>query len=354
MAKIGVVCTLALITLFLFAGCTRINYDNDHFRDYRVFLNYAFGDFQLVEERRGSDLQGEPQFGMRWHRYRIWEIAYTQPDGEAGTFIFNNRTAMRTQVRVAAFEIANADMADVIANYLNSFVITGSNTGVVQGAIFRAARVTLDFDFVDINDVNILCSKAGLQLGTATTQSLMADWGLGLNRITVRQMQTPSVVRVRNLMDMVGALSVYAAQEGVIDLLLEIRADDAVNSIVIHGRYIECRESQSTLDIRYDPQRNVFVIDEVRGRTNLARGYANASRDFLAIVRMLAEWTAQDKISVDFRFTFGADVMETLSVDWAWFHAIEYFCVQTDAFMGEFEEDTPINSRRRWLYENFN
>ncbi|MCL2363608.1 MAG: hypothetical protein FWC71_02975 [Defluviitaleaceae bacterium] len=336
MKKIGTVCISLFAAFFLLAGCTRISFNDDHFRTYRRYLNYAFGDFELVEARRGSDLQGEPQFGMRWYRYRVWEIAYTRPDGEAGTFIFNNRGSMRGQVRAAAFAIAYADMADVIANYSNNFRIMG----FADGNILAETRVTLGLDFVDINEVNILCSKMGLQLSTATTQSLMADWRLGLNHVDARQFATPTVTGAGNLLDIVRALSVYATEEGVLrfTLVLDIRSS-YINSVTINGSY--------------DSHNNILTINEVRGRTNLVRGYANASRDFLTIVRMLGEIVEQDKINVDFRFTFSGVVLETLSVDWAWFHAIEYFCVHTDSFIGEFEDETPAGSRRHWIYENF-
>ena len=313
---------LVVSALVFLVGCVeRTTFNNNHFREYRSFLDYSLGDFQFIEERTGRTSQGELSFGIQSYRFRIWELEYERQNGEISTFIFNNRASMSSQVKAAAIEIAQEDISDVISTYISrdQFEIVPSFVGAIGFSPRAFTEVVLNIGLEDTG-TDILDSETGLQLYSATTQSLMNNWGLGLSGIEIRQPITPSASGTQNLLAMARPLSAYTRQDEVFTFSFTLRTSGAYANNVTFTGY-------------YNLENDALVLHEVRGRTNHPRLYADTANNFKEIVRLLAELTEQDKVKVDFLFTFRPDVMETLSLDWVWFHGIEYYCKQTDSFL---------------------
>ena len=228
---------------------------------------------------------------------------------------------MSSQVGTAAIEIVQEDISDVISNYISrdQFAIVPSFLGAIGFSPSRSTQVLLNIGFENIEGTDILNPETGLQLYSATTQSLMSNWGLGLSRIEIRHPMSPSVSGVRNLLEMLRPLSVYTRQDEVLTFSF---------TVFTFGTYA----NRVTLIGYFNLQDDSFVVHEVQGRTNHPGLYAGTANEFKQIIRSISEFVEQDKIEIDFRFTFHPDVMETLSVDWAWFHDIKYYCRQTDSF----------------------
>jgi len=331
----GIAFLLVASALLFLVGCTeRTTFDDSRFNEYRSFLDYSLGDFRIVRESTARDLQGEPQFGMRSTRWTVWELEYQRQDGETRSFTFDNRFSMGAHLIGATSEIMQEEISDIISNNLklrpftNAPEITPTFRGAVGVVPSRTSIVvSLDIGLEGIEDTDILNPETGIQLYSVTTQSLMDNFYLDLISIAVRQPHVPDFSRTRDIFGVVRPLVAYVGQTELVAFSFESSPTSANSNYTQEVRFTGY----------YNLQNDTFVFHEVQGRTNHPSRYAITAREFLRIVEFLAEHTEQDKIKVDFRFTFGPEAMETLSVDWSWFHDMEYYCRQADSFILEAE-----------------
>jgi len=175
-----------------------IPYTEDYLEQYRDFLQYSLGDFELLHEGTG----GENFFGTAWE-WQTWHVQFVHQNGEENTFFFSNHEPMGLAVARHAEQIGNAQLTE----------LTDAMGGHLA-ALDHVNSISISLHFQG-QAAQLTDPQSGLRLSYPITwQTLLEDWDFML-RIAVRSRSETYPEALAEMKELVRALAHDTEQDQI-------------------------------------------------------------------------------------------------------------------------------------------
>ena len=159
---------LVVLSMFSFTGCGEIT--EDYAERYADFLGHSLGDYVIVSE--GTHITGDGHT-LALYRGRAWTARYEHEDGQTRRFRFNNGGRFAQQVIDYARERTQQELRRPSEEIMRRY---GFAREVRQDQLILAVRRPHD----SVDEGALLHPQDGLQLNSATPQSLVDYWGFSI------------------------------------------------------------------------------------------------------------------------------------------------------------------------------
>ncbi len=248
--KKNVMATIVILLLiFMIEGCK--TYKADFVKNYKDFLKYSLGDFQVSKQP------------YRWTSYPVpnfdegieWTLSYKNVSGKDSTFVFNNVTnrdnddKMGYQVYFQAYDICSGEIGEKLCSRYFDYIRDESSVPKEDLPVtYSLVKGDFNLPFGDSFYSECLDKNHGLQLRSITAAELINKWK-GAFKLSIITAETKDNEKLNNILARTKSM--------LKDYSEYLNLDNVTASI-------DYSEDVQLYTINYDRKKSDFTVKNIR------------------------------------------------------------------------------------------